>query len=78
MAFDDFEDFLDFHFGPFHMSTAPRPFKMGYSRTSDSNIVTLKFRNDVKKEEVKVRLLEGGVLEIEWPRQTKGEDIPID
>jgi hypothetical protein len=62
MALEDFQDFFDFHFGPFHMSAAPRPFKMGYSRTSDSHIVTLNFRHDVKKEDIKVRLLEGGVL----------------
>ena len=78
MAFENFEDFFDFRFGPFHMSSGARPFKVGYSRTSDSHIVTLKFRHDIAKEEIKVQLHEGGVLEIEWPRQTKGEDIPID
>ncbi len=78
MIFDEFEDFFDFRFGPFHMGGFPRPYRMGYSRTSDSHIVKLRLREDIKREEIKVRLQEGGVLEIEWPRRVKGEDIPID
>lgn len=78
MVFEDFEDFFDFRFGPFHMSSGARPFKVGYTRTSDSHIVRVKLRQDIQKAEVKVRLHEGGVLEIEWPRQIKGEEIPID
>ena len=78
MAFEDLEDFFDFRFGPFHMSSGARPFKVGYARTSESHIVTLKLGQDIKKEEIKVRLHEGGVLEIEWPRKTKGEGIPIE
>ncbi len=78
MVFDDFEDFVDFRFGPFHMGVFPRPFRIGYSRTSDSHIVRLKLREDVSKEEIKVRLQEGSVLEIEWPRRVRGEDIPVD
>jgi hypothetical protein len=78
MTFGDFEDFFDFRFGPFHMGSSSRPFKVGYSRTSDSHIVKLKLRQDINKEDLKVRLQEGGVLEIEWPRTIKGEDIPID
>jgi len=30
------------------------------------------------KEEIKVRLMKPGVLEIEWPRKIKGEDIPVE
>jgi len=32
----------------------------------------------VKKEEIKVQLIEPGVLEIEWPRRIRGEEIPIE
>ena len=78
MVFEDFEDCFDFRFGPFHMSSGARPFQVGYTRTSESHMVRLKLRQNIQKEEVKVRLHEGGVLEIEWPRQTKGEEIPID
>jgi hypothetical protein len=31
----------------------------------------------VKKEEIKVRLVKPGLLEIEWPRAT-GEEIPVE
>ncbi len=78
MTFDEFEDFFDLRFGPFQMSGFSRPFKVGYSRTSDSHIVKLKLRQDIKKEDIKVRLQEGGILEIEWPRIIKGEEVPID
>lgn len=78
MGFEDYDDFFDFRFGPFHMGMFPRPFKVGYSRTSDTHVAKLKLRGDIKKEEIKVRLLEEGVLEIEWPREKKGQEVPID
>ena len=78
MTFNEFDDIFDFRFGPFQMSGFSRPFKVGYSRTSDSHIVKLKLRKDIEKKDIKVRLQEGGVLEIEWPRSSKAEDIPID
>ena len=78
MIFDEFDDFFDLRFGPFQMSAFSRPFKVGYSTTSDSHIVKLKIRKDIEKKDIKVRLQEGGVLEIEWPRSSKAEDIPID
>ena len=78
MAFETWEDFFDFRFGPFHMSGFSRPFQVGYERTSEHHIVTLKLRPEIKKADIKVRLQEGGVLEIEWPRRAAGEDIPID
>ena len=78
MIFDESEDFFDFRFGPFQMSGFSRPFKVGYSRTSDTHIIKLKLRPDIKKKDINVRLLEGGVLEIEWPRKVKAEDIAID
>ena len=77
MNFEDFDDF-DFRFGPFQMSGFSRPFKVGYSRTSDSHIVKLQLKDEVEKKDVKVRLREDGILEIEWPRSIKSEDIPID
>ncbi len=60
------------------MSGFARPFKVGYSKTSNSHIVKLKLRKELEKKDIKVRLQEGGVLEIEWPRSSKAEDIPID
>ncbi len=58
MSFDEFEDFFDFRFGPFQMPGFARPFRIGYSRTSDSHVVRLKLRRDVQKNDIKVRLLE--------------------
>ncbi len=78
MQFNEFDDFFDLRFGPFQMSGFARPFKVGYSKTSNSHIVKLKLRKELEKKDIKVRLQEGGVLEIEWPRSSKAEDIPID
>jgi len=60
------------------MSGFSRPFKVGYSGTSDSHIVKLKLRKDIEKKDIKVRLQEGSILGIEWPRKSKVEDIPVD
>ena len=78
MYFKDYDDFFDLKFGPFQMCGFSRPFRVGYSRTPDSHIVKLKLRRDIEKKDIKVRLQENGVLEIEWPRSSKAEDIPID
>jgi hypothetical protein len=60
------------------MSGFSRPFKVGYSRTFDSHIVKLKLRKVIEKKDIKVRLQEGSILGIEWPRKSKVEDIPVD
>jgi hypothetical protein len=78
MAFEACEDFFDFRFGPFHMSGCSRPFQVEYERTAESHIVRLKLRPEIKKEAIKVRLQEGGILEIAWPRSAAGEDIPVE
>jgi len=77
--FDAFEDVFDFRFGPFHMSSGgTRPFRVGYAPTAERHIVKLQLRPDITKADIKVRLQEDGVLEIEWPRKTTGEDIPVE
>jgi len=78
MSWKDFEDFFDFSFGPFHMGVFPRPFKLGYSRTSDTHLLRVKLRQDIQKEDIKVRFTDEGMLEIEWPRKTRGRDIPVE
>jgi hypothetical protein len=77
MSFEVFEDFFDFRFGPFHMGRVSRPFQIRYDRTAESHRVQLQLRPDIKKTDIKVRLQEGGMLEIEWPRRVAGEDIPV-
>ena len=50
---------------------------VNYSRTEKSHLVQIKIEPDVKKDQIKVRLVKPGLLEIEWPR-TRGEEIPVD
>lgn len=82
MPFEEFwDDFFDFRFGPFRMGvgSSPRPFKISYSRTRESHVLRLRLNPDIKKENLKVKLLKGGVLEIEWPRELEeGEEIEIE
>jgi hypothetical protein len=55
------------------------PVKMDYSRTKDSHILTLHLDPEPKKEDLKVRLLKGGTLQIEWPREMEeGEEIKVE
>jgi len=77
---EDWEDLFDIRIGPFGMGAffGPRPFKVGYSRTSDSHVMRLRINKEVNKEEIKVRMVEPGMIEIEWPRKRKGEEIPVE
>ena len=48
-------------------------------RTDDSEAIRLELDTAVKKEQIKVRLVEPGILEIEWPRiKGQGQDIPVE
>jgi hypothetical protein len=81
MRFDEDWDYpLDIRLGPFGMGAffGPRPFRVRYSRISDSHLLRLRINKEVKKEEIRVRFVESGIVEVEWPRKTKGEDIPVE
>jgi len=81
MRFDEeWDDLFDIRVGPFGMGAffGPRPFRVKYSRTSDSHLLRLRIDKEVKKEEIRVRLVEPGVREGEWPRRKKGEEIPVE
>ena len=81
MRFDEnWDDIFDIRVGPFGMGAffGPRPFRVRYSRTSDSHSLHLRIHKEVKKEDIKVRYVEPGIIELEWPRKTKGEEIPVD
>ncbi len=80
MAFEEWYDLFNFRFGPLRMGFgAPfRPCRINYSRTKDTHILRLKLDPEPKKEDIKVRFLKGGILEIEWPRITEGEEIEIE
>jgi len=77
---DEWEDLFDIKIGPFGMGAffGTRPFRVKYTRASDSHILRFKISKDVKKEDIKVRYIEPGLIEIEWPRRLKGEEIPIE
>lgn len=74
-----FDEFFDFRFGPFGSGFwGIRPFKMKYARTKDSHILRIRLSGEPKKEEIRVRWLKEGVLEIEWPKREEGEEIEIE
>ena len=77
---ENWDDIFDIRVGPFGMGAffGPRPFRVRYSRTSDSHLLFLRIHKEVKKEDIKVRYVEPGIIELEWPRKTKGEEIPVD
>lgn len=62
-----------FGFGPYGELSG----KIKYSQTEGSHLLRITLDPEVGKEEVKVRLKKGGVLEVEWPR-AKGEEIPVE
>jgi len=43
-----------------------------------SHLLRFQINRNVKKEEIKARLVEPGIIEVEWPRKIKGEDIPVE
>jgi len=66
------------HMGPFGFGfCGPRRY-FRYSRTENSHVLRLRISPEVKKEEIKVRFVKPGVLEIEWPRRPRGEEIPVE
>lgn len=79
MESEDFgEDLWGLRFGPFRMRASYGSGRVRYSRTSDSHILSIRISPDLKKEEIKVRLMKPGFLEIEWPGKVKGEEIPVE
>jgi hypothetical protein len=64
--------------GPFGFGSQGLLRKIRYNRTQASHIVKLRINPNVKKEEIKVRLLKTGLIEIEWPRKSQGEEIPVE
>ncbi|MBN2270403.1 MAG: hypothetical protein JXN61_07310 [Sedimentisphaerales bacterium] len=56
------------------------PYKVvKYTRSEDCEVIRLDLNPAVKKDQIKVRLVEPGILEIEWPRiKGQGQDIPVE
>ena len=74
--YEDWENF-GIRFGPFGFGVSGSGRTVRYDRTETSHILRIKIDADVKKEEIKARLVKPGLLEIEWPLE-QGEEIPID
>jgi HSP20 family molecular chaperone IbpA len=65
--------------GPIGIGTLGPYRLVKYKQTEDANIIKIDLNPQVKKEQIKVRLVEPGVLEIEWPRMAdKSEEIKIE
>jgi hypothetical protein len=74
--FEDWEDF-GFRFGPFGVGFSGTGRTVRYARTETTHVLRVRLNPEVKKQDIKVRLVKPGVLEVEWPR-TKGEEIPVE
>jgi hypothetical protein len=59
-------------FGPY------RPFWVTYLRSETSDILHIRLDRKVRKEDVKVRLVEPETIEIEVKRRPLGEEIPVE
>lgn len=74
---DDWGEF-GIHMGPFGFGCfGPKRF-FKYSRTENSHILQVRINPEAAKEQIKVRLVKPGVLEIEWPRRSEGQEIPVE
>ena len=73
--FEDWEDF-GFRFGPFGVALGGAG-RARYRSTETSHVLRIRIDAEVRKQDIKVRLLKPGLLEIEWPR-SQGEEIPVD
>jgi len=80
--FKEFEENLGefgIKIGPIGIGTLGPYRLVKYKQTEDTNIIKIDLNPQVKKEQIKVRLVEPGILEIEWPRMAeKGEEIKVE
>ncbi|HHF98343.1 hypothetical protein J7L81_05480 [Candidatus Aerophobetes bacterium] len=79
--FEDFENWwedFDIRIGPFRWGIQGLGRNIRYTRTEDRHIVRIRINPEVKKEEIKAKLLKPGLIEISWPIKRKAEDIPVD
>lgn len=73
--FEEWEEFI--RIGPFGIGMGGLGQSVRYTRTETSHLLRIRIDPEVKREEIKARLVKPGLLEIEWPR-SKGEEIPIE
>ena len=65
---EDWEDLFDIRIGPFGMGAyfGSRPFKVRYSRTSDSHLLRFQTNRDVKEEELELRIISLKDMAVRW------------
>ncbi len=73
--FDEWEDF-GIRFGPFGVAFGSTG-RVRYHGTETLHMLHIRLDPEVKKQDIKVRLVKPGLLELEWPR-SKSEDIPVE
>ena len=69
---------LGIHLGPLGFGFFSPRRSARYSRTENSHILRVRVDPDARREEIKVRLVKPGILEIEWPRNPEEEEIPVE
>ena len=74
---DPWEEF-GFHLGPFGFSMGSFWGNVRHTMTDDSHLLRIRIAPEIKKEEIKARLVKPGILEVQWPRRLEGEDIPVE
>jgi len=78
---EDFEDFWEnfgLRIGSFGIGMYGPRKHLRYLRTEKSHLLRIRINPEVGKNEIKVRLVKPGLIEIEWPRKKRGEDIPVE
>jgi len=79
--FDEFDELwedFDIRIGPFRWGIHGIGRNIRYTRTEDRHLLRIRINPDIKKEEIKARLLKPGLVELSWPIKKKAEDIPVD
>jgi hypothetical protein len=75
--FEDIWEDFGIRIGPFGIGFSGLGQAITHTRTATSHLLRIRIASEVKKEEIKARLVRPGLLEIEWPR-SKGEEIRIE
>ena len=78
MSIENFWDGFEFSFGPFRFGLDALGDNIRYRRNETSHTIRISIDPAIIKEQIKARLLEPGILEVEWPRRKLGGDIPVD
>lgn len=73
--FAEWEDF-GIRCGPFGFAFGGAG-RVHYASTPTKHVLRIRIGAEAKKQDIKVRLVKPGWLEIEWPR-SQGEEIPVE